>query len=202
LQALKINLQTVQRFPKESAQRVEESIAIVDHTLQQVRTLSVDLRPSLLDDLGLVVALEWYVDRQAQRVGFVGHCLADPPDLRADPTIETVCFRVVQEALTNIARHAQATEVWVDSRRREQTLFLLIRDNGIGFDVPAARERVIHGASFGLLGMQERVELAGGQFEIRSTAGHGTEIHVRFPLPQILTPSTQPSVPYQPTPPL
>ncbi len=103
LQALKINLQTVQRFPKESAQRVEESIAIVDHTLQQVRTLSVDLRPSLLDDLGLVIALEWYVDRQAQRVGFVGHCVATPPDLRVDPTVEIVCFRVVQEALTNIA---------------------------------------------------------------------------------------------------
>jgi signal transduction histidine kinase len=182
LQALKINLQTVQRFPKESAQRVEDSITIVDHTLQQVRNLSVDLRPSLLDDLGLVVALEWYVERQAQRVGFVGHCVADPPDLRADPTVETVCFRVVQEALTNIARHAQATEVWVEVRRREQALFLLIRDNGVGFDVPAARERVIHGASFGLLGMQERVELAGGYFEIRSTAGGGTEIHVRFPL--------------------
>lgn len=200
LQALKINLQTVQRFPKESAQRVEESIAIVDHTLQQVRALSVDLRPSLLDDLGLVVALEWYVDRQAQRVGFVGHCLADPPDLRVDPTIEIVCFRVVQEALTNIARHAQATEVWVDLQRRGQTLVLFIRDNGVGFDAPAARERVIHGDSFGLLGMQERVELAGGQFEIRSTAGHGTEIHVRFPLPQILTTNTPPSVPYQPTP--
>lgn len=197
LQALKINLQTVQRFPKESAQRVEESIAIVDHTLQQVRNLSVDLRPSLLDDLGLVVALEWYVERQAQRVGFVGHCVADPPDLRADPTVETVCFRVVQEALTNIARHAQATEVWVDLRRREQTLFLLIRDDGVGFDVPAARERVIHGASFGLLGMQERVELAGGQFEIRSTAERGTEIHVRFLLPRIPVDHTQPSVPSQ-----
>jgi signal transduction histidine kinase len=197
LQALKINLQTVQRFPKESAQRVEESIAIVDNALQQVRTLSVDLRPSLLDDLGLVIALEWYVDRQAQRVGFVGHCVANPPDLRVDPTAEIVCFRVVQEALTNIARHAQAKQVWVDLQRREQALFLLIRDDGIGFDVPAARERVSHGVSFGLLGMQERVELAGGQFEIRSTAGHGTEIHVRFPLPQILTATTQPPAPSQ-----
>lgn len=197
LQALKINLQTVQRFPKESTQRVEESIAIVDHALQQVRTLSVDLRPSLLDDLGLVVALEWYVDRQAQRVGFIGHCAAHPPDLRVDPTVETVCFRVVQEALTNIARHAQAKQVWVDLQCREQTLLLLIRDDGIGFDVPAARERVMHGVSFGLLGMQERVELAGGQFEIRSTAGHGTEVHVRFPLSQILATSVPPSVPYQ-----
>jgi signal transduction histidine kinase len=197
LQALKINLQTVQRFPKESAQRVEESIAIVDHALQQVRTLSVDLRPSLLDDLGLVVALEWYVDRQAQRVGFVGHCVANPPDLRVDPTVEIVCFRVVQEALTNIARHAQAKQVWVDLQRRERTLVLLIRDDGIGFDVSAARERVSHGVSFGLLGMQERVELAGGQFEIHSTAGRGTEIHVRFPLPQILTANTQPPVPNQ-----
>jgi signal transduction histidine kinase len=200
LQALKINLQTVQRFPKENGRRVEESIAIVDHTLQQVRNLSVDLRPSLLDDLGLVAALEWYVDRQAKRVGFVGHCVADPQDLRVDPTVETVCFRVAQEALTNIARHAQATEVWVDLRRREQTLFLLVRDDGIGFDVSAARERVIGGASFGLLGMQERVELAGGHFEIRSAAGRGTEIHVRFPLPQPSADSPEPSAPSAPVP--
>ena len=74
----------------------------------------------------------------AKRSGldFVGHCIANPLDLRVDPTAEIVCFRVVQEALTNIARHAQAKQVWVDLQRREQALFLLIRDDGIGFDVP------------------------------------------------------------------
>ena len=182
LQAIKINLQTAQRYPQEGAARLVESISVVDHTIQQVRTLSVDLRPSLLDDLGLVAALEWYVERQAQRVGFDGQFVAQPPDLRFDPTVEIACFRVVQEALTNVARHAQARQVRVELQQQGETLQLVIRDDGVGFDVRAAQERAIQGASFGLLGMRERVELAGGDFEINSTPTQGTEIRVRFPL--------------------
>ncbi len=182
LQALKINLQTAQRFPQNSGQRLQESIGIVDQTLQQVRNLSLDLRPSLLDDLGLVAALEWYVDRQAQRVGFAGHFTATPHDLRVDPALETVCFRVVQEALTNVARHAQAQQVWVEVERSDTELHLQVRDDGVGFDVPSARERAVRGGSFGLLGMSERVELIGGSLETTSIPAHGTEIRVHFPL--------------------
>jgi signal transduction histidine kinase len=182
LQALKINLQTARRFPQESEHCLQDSIGIVDRTLQQVRNLSVDLRPSLLDDLGLVAALEWYVERQAQRVGFVGRFVADPPEFRANPTIETVCFRVVQEALTNIARHAQAQQVWVELRQHGGEVDLFVRDDGVGFDVRTAQEQAAQGASFGLLGMRERVELAGGHIEISSTPAHGTEVRVRFSL--------------------
>jgi signal transduction histidine kinase len=182
LQALKINLQTAQRVPTDGAQRVADSIEIVDRTLQQVRNLSLDLRPSLLDDLGLVAALEWYIERQTQRTGIAVHFDADPPELRLEPTRETVCFRVAQEALTNVARHAHARNAWVELHQRDADVHLVIRDDGVGFDSQAARAKAAGGASFGVLGMQERVELAGGQFDITSTPGQGTEIRARFPL--------------------
>ncbi len=160
LTAVKIYLQAAQRTPEALVSYLEDSISIVDRTLQQVRTLSLDLRPALLDDLGLVVALRWYVDRQAQRTGFTAQFVADAPETRPRPDIETACFRVAQEALTNVARHARAQQVRVELRQRDTELHLLIRDDGKGFDVRAAQERAAQGASMGLLGMQERVVMA------------------------------------------
>ena len=199
LQAMKINLQTAQRFPQESAARLAESIELVDHTIQQVRALSVDLRPSLLDDLGLVAALEWYVERQAQRFGFVGHFVAKPHDLRLNSTVETACFRIVQEALTNVARHAKATQVWVELQQQGEELHLVIRDDGVGFDVRAMQERAIQGASFGLLGMRERAELTGGTFTMHSAPAQGTEIRLCFPLHSVLLMDQAPHTPLHTT---
>ncbi len=186
LQAIKINLQTAQRFPQEAATRLVESIGLVDHTIQQVRTLSVDLRPSLLDDLGLVAALEWYIERQAKQVGFVGHLRVEPRDLRLNPTVETACFRIVQEALTNVARHAKATQVWIELQQHGDELHLAIRDDGVGCDVRAMQERALQGNSFGLLGMRERAELAGGTFTMQSAPAQGTEIRLCFPLQSVV----------------
>jgi signal transduction histidine kinase len=184
LTAVKINLQAVQRSAGEGANpaRIEESVAIVDRALQQVRNLSLDLRPSLLDDLGLVAALRWYLDRQAQRAGFAAEFTADPPGIRVPANLETACFRVAQEALTNVVRHAQAKRVRVELRQQGSELHLRIRDDGIGFEVPAARQRAARGGSLGLLGMQERVLLIRGRIEIHSAPGQGTEIHVSLPL--------------------
>jgi len=92
---------------------------------------------------------------------------------------------VAQEALTNIARHAQARQVWVELQDHQAELRLVIRDDGVGFDVRAAEERAGRGASFGLLGMRERVELVGGRIAVTSAAGRGSEICVYFPLPRI-----------------
>ena len=192
LQAIKINLQTAQRFPQEGAARIAESIGVVDHTIQQVRTLSVNLRPSLLDDLGLVAALEWYVERQAQQVGFVGHVTAEPRDLRLNPTVEIACFRIVQEALTNVARHAQASQVWVELQQQGEELQLVIRDDGVGCDVRVVQESAVQGNSFGLLGMRERTELAGGTFTMHSAPAQGTEIRLRFPLRSVLMKHEEP----------
>jgi signal transduction histidine kinase len=139
----------------------------------------------MLDDLGLVSALRWYVDRQAQRTGVVAQFTADPLDARLPPELETTCFRVAQEALTNVARHAQARHVNVRLRQREAELELVVEDDGSGFDVPAARARAARGVSMGLLGMEERVLLVGGRIDITSAPGRGTEVRARFPLKEI-----------------
>ncbi len=185
LTALKMNLFAIRRTPDSASTptRLEESLAVIEETLQKVRNLSLDLRPSLLDDLGLVSALRWHLDQQARRVGFAVQLVAEEPfAVKASPEIETACFRVVQEALTNIARHAQARNVRVEIRQKGPDLLLCVEDDGVGFDVPAARERAIRGASLGLLGMQERVTLLNGEFSMESAAGAGTRIQARFPL--------------------
>jgi signal transduction histidine kinase len=191
LTAVKINLQALQRAAAPAAPHpgLQESMAIVDRAVQQVRNLSLDLRPSLLDDLGLVAALRWYVDRQSARAGYHGQLIADPPDLTVPPDVATTCFRVAQEALTNVVRHARAKRVRVELRREDGALQLVVRDDGIGFDVAGASRRAARGASLGLLGMQERVQLVGGQMELESAPGHGTEVRVSLPLAAAAAPA-------------
>jgi signal transduction histidine kinase len=101
---------------------------------------------------------------------------------RIDPAIATVCFRVAQEALTNIARHAGARNVWLDAHAVDGQVELSVRDDGIGFDVAAARDRASRGESLGLLGMSERVSYAGGKLDVTSSAGAGTTVCARVPL--------------------
>src|SRR5205814_1865870 len=114
LTAISINLQSVRDHVAAPAlPRVEEGISIVDRAIQQVRNLSLDLRPSMLDDLGLAAALRWYVDRQANRGKFTVQFTSELTETRMAPDLETACFRVVQEAFTNINRHAQAKHVTV-----------------------------------------------------------------------------------------
>jgi signal transduction histidine kinase len=182
LTALKFNLHAAQRQPETLTARLEDSLEITNRTLQQVRNLSLDLRPSMLDDFGLTAALNWYMERQAERVGFATHVVIDPMPPHLNPEIATTCFRVVQEAVTNTVRHAQAKGVWVELRRRQRHLALSIRDNGIGFDVGAAQQRAARGFSMGLPGMHERVRLVGGEFSIHSEPKHGTTISVKLPL--------------------
>jgi PAS domain S-box-containing protein len=183
LTALRLNLQAVRsRTGPEGQGPLEESLGLVAQTIEQVRNLSLDLRPAMLDDLGLTAALRWYVNRQAKRADYVAELDLDEALPRLPPAQETMCFRVVQEALTNVARHAQASQVWIAIRRAGSQLSLSVRDDGVGFDVNAARQRAVHGAGLGLLGMEERVHLAGGRLEIHSTAGEGAEIRVELPL--------------------
>jgi signal transduction histidine kinase len=167
---------------KTNAEPIQESVNIVEVALEQVRNLSLDLRPSLLDDLGLVAALRWYVDRYTQRTGIATQLSATSYQTQLSSSIETACFRIVQEALTNAARHAKPQKVTVSLEQRDEKLHLLIQDDGIGFNVQVARERATRGGSLGLLGMEERTLLAGGQFTIKSIPSHGTEIDVCFPL--------------------
>ncbi len=184
LTAAQLNLQVLRRLPDraELPSRLEDSLGLIDRVLQQVRALSLDLRPAMLDDLGLVAALRWFVNRQAERASLVAHFVAKPPALRGSSELETICFRIAQEALTNIIRHARARRVSVELRQHDGELHLAICDDGIGFDVAEARSQAV-GVSLGLLGMQERALLIGGQVAIESAPGRGTTVRARFPLP-------------------
>src|SRR5919108_465147 len=169
LTALKLNLQ---RRERDDA----ESIALVDGAIARMRDLAQDLRPPLLDELGLEASLRWYVEREAARGGLEARLSLAPPSTRPPAAIETTCFRVAQEALTNVIRHAQAHVVEVELGSAAGMLQLVVRDDGQGFDVAAARLRAAHGGSQGLLSMQERVALAGADLEIQAAPARGTAI--------------------------
>ena len=175
LTALKINLQRPQRDDT-------DSIALVDGAIVRMRELAQDLRPPLLDEFGLEASLRWYVEREAKRAGLVCLLGLGPLARRPPPVVETTCFRVTQEALTNVIRHAQARVVAVEISEAQGTLQLIVRDDGQGFDVAAARKRATQGGSQGLLSMQERAALAGGTLEIDSAPGRGTTVRARLPL--------------------
>lgn len=185
LTSIKLNLQTMRRIgdPALLAEPIAESINIVDRTLQQVRTMALDLRPSLLDDLGLVPTLRWHLDRQAQRSSLAIRFSGDHPQGRLPGEIETTCFRVVQEALNNVIRHARATTVTVDLSLVAGRIELSIRDDGEGFNVSGIRNSSLAAGCLGLLGMEERVHLVGGEMEIHSAASAGTEVVARIPVP-------------------
>jgi len=183
LTVVKINLASLERQRKAGMglARLKEAIASVDQAMERVRDLALDLRPSVLDDLGLAAAVRWYADRFARTTHVRAHVAMDVvPQVPAE--LETACFRVTQEALTNIARHARARNVWIDLHVVGAEIDLRIRDDGVGFDAALARERAIGGASMGLLGMQERVSLAGGVYELTTRPGGGTEVRARLPL--------------------
>jgi PAS domain S-box-containing protein len=183
LTAVKINLESLQLASGATAAPLvmDGMIQSVDEALQRVRDIALDLRPSVLDDLGLPAAMRWYADRFARAGRLEAHLSIGvlPP---LEPGLKTACFRVAQEALTNVDRHARADHVWIDLHVLDGALELSVRDDGTGFDVAAARDRAIHGASVGLLGMQERVALMGGEYEIVRVPAGGTEVRARFPL--------------------
>jgi PAS domain S-box-containing protein len=184
LTAVRLNLQSVKgaRRDNESLPRIDESIEIVDEALTKIRELSLELRPSLLDDLGLAAALRWYAERYTARSGIAATVTIDAEIGRIPHDVETACFRIAQEALTNTARHAGATKASVLIERQNGLLCLSISDNGIGFD----SDRYLHGSSsasaLGLRGIQERTLAIRGRVEINSAPDKGTQIIVRVPL--------------------
>lgn len=182
LTAIKINLQLSERLQDGAPSELNaENIRIVEDALNQVRRLATGLRPALLDDLGLSPALQWIAGIIAARSSFrVQFSPQDMPQ-RLAPDIETACFRIVQEALTNISRHAQATVVTITLRHENDALLLCVRDDGCGFDLAAMRQRAMLGGSVGVLGMQERASLIGGQLAIESAPGQGSLVQLSCP---------------------
>jgi PAS domain S-box-containing protein len=184
LTAVKINLQSVQHTCQtaDCVPRLDESIGIVDEALGRVRELSIELRPSLLDDLGLTAALRWYVDRYAQRTGIIAEVLSSfDEDGRLPRELETACFRIAQEALTNVARHAQAGSVSVQLERSRERMLLTVMDDGVGFDIDKLRKSASAASALGLRGMEERALAVGGHIEIDSGLERGTRVRATFP---------------------
>ena len=156
-------------------------LKLIDSTVNSVRRLSTELRPAILDNLGLIPAIEWLAQEFEKRTGVTCEFLATDDDLTVDEERTTALFRICQEALTNVARYAQATEVHIVIETDDKHISVRISDNGRGITEADARGT----KSFGLLGMRERARLLGGTFEITGTPGQGTTLTVRIPSPQL-----------------
>ncbi len=166
----------------ERAGTVRQLHGLLDRVEDQLRRLSRELRPTILDDLGLAPALEWLAQGVAQRSGLA--ITVDAPIQRLPSAIETALYRVVQEALTNAVRHARATSIRVKVSKQDSAIHATVRDDGEGFDAEAALARR-GDRGLGLIGMRERIELLGGEFGIRSAPKKGAELSVMIPLENV-----------------
>jgi signal transduction histidine kinase len=175
LKLLRDNLPTEQEELRNLAQNmVNDANAI----FSKLRLLAQDLRPPLIDTLGIVLALKAYCNDFSRRTGLSTNFESDVDTLDLPDAISMTIYRILQESLSNIARHADATQSWVTLNSDEDETCLTIQDNGIGFQSKTKMHK-----GLGLQGMQERVTMAGGTYNLRSTPGQGTVITVRFPRP-------------------
>jgi len=186
LTTLIINLDVAeQSLPDELAQTRETLRAtrrLASQTLEEVRKLVYNLRPTALDDLGLVPALRWYARNHLERLGIQVELEAKGCTERLSPQVETALFRIAQEAMNNIARHAQARNAWVSLGVRDGQVTLLVEDDGRGFDVDEVLRSAEEERRLGLFGIEERVALLGGTLTIESRPGQGTRLRVQVPL--------------------
>lgn len=158
--------------------KIKSMSGLIDTTVQAVRRISSELRPGLLDDLGLTAAIEWQAQEFCSRAGLRCDIRSEPEDIILDQARSIALFRIFQEALTNIARHAQATQVEVILEENTETVEMEIRDNGKGITA----EQLVASKSFGILGIQERVHALGGELSISGAPDQGTIVHVSLPL--------------------
>jgi signal transduction histidine kinase len=151
------------------------------HAVDGVHRLIYDLRPSILDDLGLVSAIGWFAKRHLLPRGIAVRCELEGTDTRLASDVETALFRAAQEAISNVARHAQAENVLVQVSAGPDGLVVEIEDDGVGFDPAAVAEAAPSGRGLGLLGIRERLELVGGGAHVESRPGDGTRVVLRVP---------------------
>lgn len=187
LTAISMNLATIAReLPPDCAEsfldRLNESKMLTDQTLEQIREISFDLRPAMLDDLGLVPTLRWYAKRFEKRVNISVKLEISGLKERLPADIETALYRIFQEALTNVTRHARAHHVHLVIRHRRLSVVAQIMDDGCGFDMTQMLSQKTNKYGTGLVGMRERTLLLGGTFKIHSDVGVGTQVSIEIPL--------------------
>lgn len=161
--------------------KLTDMVAMLDHTVTATRRIAADLRPMLLDDLGLLPAIEWLVGSFTQRCGVACSLNIDEGlEFELQEPYATAVFRIVQESLANVAKHAHASQVTVTLGKAPDAVMLAVRDDGCGFFTTAPRKS----QSMGLMGLRERAQLLGGDVSMKSALGQGTCIEVHIPLTQ------------------
>ena len=184
LTAMKMDLSWLdKRLPKDQKPLFEKTKSmskLADATLQTVKRISTELRPDLLDDLGIPAAIEWQAEEFHTRTGTKCEITVDPEDIILDKDRSTAIFRIFQETLTNVARHAKATKVKVSLKEKAGKIELKVRDNGKGI----TEEQVSNPTSFGLIGIRERTYYLGGNVVIKGLKDKGTTLTIRIPLPK------------------
>ncbi|OGP93071.1 MAG: hypothetical protein A2156_09680 [Deltaproteobacteria bacterium RBG_16_48_10] len=185
LYAIKLNLEMVDKDLPHTTPvirgRLGEAKSLSSQTLTAMRQLALDLRPTMLDDLGLIPTLRWYIQNFSNRLNIYSNFETMGFEEKLSPQIETAFYRIVQEALNNIAKHAQANRVEISLMKRDSRIYASIQDNGKGFDLDKALHPESPERGFGIVGIQERVSLLGGQMEIQTRPGFGTLIHFEIP---------------------
>ena len=173
------------------AEQVRELQSFSTSALRELRQIISDLRPPQLDDLGLAAALRWYVQAYAQRRTIAAQFHFEGDEIRLPAEYKTVLFRIAQEALTNVAKHADATQVDISLILDSSQASLTVRDDGRGFDTTSRRDGDADSSGWGLLGIEERANLLGGLATVESSPGAGTQVNVTVPIPAPEERSTQ-----------
>lgn len=192
---LDTTLQTEQQLSPIVKQQLWDLRSLTDRTLQGVRTIIADLRPSLLDDLGLAAALRWQVQNRLEEAAIRVDLQIRGEGRRLTAAVETALYRLLQESINNILKHAQATYVEIDlDLSQDGRVTARVEDNGQGFDLECVSASPQDGRGLGLFGMQERANLVGGSLQIDTAPGDGTEVRITIPLPlqtpKPITPAT------------
>ncbi|MEK9138854.1 MAG: GAF domain-containing sensor histidine kinase [Bacteroidota bacterium] len=192
LTTLKINTElAAKNFLSDTAEaerHLKEALNLADEAQTEAKRLAYDLRPAILDDFGLKAAIAVLASSFERRTGIAVEFISPIPDVRFDSLLETSVYRIVQELLTNVAKHAVASQISIQLLLREDTLVLEVADNGRGLELGKAAAVSAGGTHFGLRNIRERVEFFGGSFRTESVEGRGTEVMIELPIGQLMLP--------------
>jgi signal transduction histidine kinase len=187
LTAITYNLAAISRdLPQpvsaKTANRLSDSEELVNQVMERIRDMSLQLRPSMLQDLGLIPTLRWYINQYGERMNLNVEFSADEIECPLDESTETTLYRFVQEGLTNAARHACANKISVSLECKGELILATVKDDGIGFDTDSSDDVRTSLDGTGLLGIRERLAPLGGQLKIESAVGQGTVLRASTPM--------------------